>query len=88
MNVPEEEGLDWNIAELVAETLWDGKMFSSPQNGYAILGGPPTYPTKWRSHFAGTPIFLPQKLTLFLFGGPDLWHVPVIAPLLRRQLCG
>jgi|GEM_PF-5220650 len=39
-----------------AETLWDGKMFSSPQNGYAILGGPPTYPTKWRSHFAGTPI--------------------------------
>ena len=54
--MPEEEGLDWNIAELIVETLWDGKMFSSPQNGYAILGGPPTYPTKWRSHFAGTPI--------------------------------
>ncbi|MCB5277472.1 MAG: hypothetical protein LHW62_07225, partial [Candidatus Cloacimonetes bacterium] len=36
---PEEEGLDWNIAELVAETLWDGKMFSTPQNGYAILWG-------------------------------------------------
>jgi hypothetical protein len=39
LNVPEEEGLDWNIAELVAETLWDGKMFSTPQNGYAILWG-------------------------------------------------
>jgi len=42
MNEPEEEGLDWNIAELVAETLWDGKMFSSPQNGCAILGAPQT----------------------------------------------
>ncbi|MCB5248544.1 MAG: hypothetical protein LHW42_02620, partial [Candidatus Cloacimonetes bacterium] len=31
------------------------------------------YPTKWLRNSAGTPIFLPQKLTLFLFGGPDLF---------------
>ncbi|MDD5316744.1 MAG: hypothetical protein PHX33_06995, partial [Candidatus Cloacimonetes bacterium] len=43
---------------------------------------------------AGTPIFLPQKITLFLFGGPDLFTpkthlVPFRGPrsLARSRYC-
>ena len=32
------------------------------------------HPTKWLRNFAGAPIFLPQELTLFVLGGPELRH--------------
>jgi len=50
LNVPEEEGLDWNNAKLLAMTLWGGKMFSSPHNGVAILWGPPNRSTAAPQH--------------------------------------
>ena len=42
-------------------------------------------PHKMAAQFCGDPELSPQKFTMFLFGGPELRHVFVIAPLLRRQ---
>jgi hypothetical protein len=46
---------------------------ASGERPYYTQGRAPVFfPTKWLHNFAGAPNFSPQKLTLFLFGDPDL----------------